>query len=141
MLLFSGCDNVSGSSEQLSPEELILGSWKVSAATIDNQSYLVTTPGFGQMQAIIDESKILYIYPQVNAFGVPTAQNDTLTATWSFNVDHTIFTLSNPQDGSVLLVWDIMNLGVGLLKTSYQAQSAANESTLSTYELTYSLVK
>jgi len=140
-IIFIGCDNVSGSLEQLPPEELILGSWQVSFARIDNQVYPVTTPGFGQMRAIIAENTILYIYPDVDDNGLPTAKNDSLYAFWSFNNDNSLITISNPQDNSTLLVWEVLNLSVGLLKTSYEAQSPSSTEATSTYELTYSLTE
>ncbi len=141
ILLFAGCDSV-GSSEQLPPEELIQGSWQVSFATIDGQVYPVTVPGFGQIQAIFDESNVEYIFPGIDANGLPTAQTDTLRGNWNFNENYSTLYITNIGNELVAqMEWSIINIGVGLLQTSYDGPSATNPAVTATYEITYRLTE
>ncbi len=141
LLIFLGCDSV-GSTEQLSPEELIQGSWQVSFATIDGEVYPVTVPGLGQIQAIFNENNVEYTYPAVDENGLPTGQTDTLNGDWSFNDEHSRLIISNIGNGIVSeMEWVIVNIGVGLLQTSYEGPSAFNPALTSTYEITYRLIE
>lgn len=142
LFLLVNCSDVSGVSEPLSPEELIVGSWQVSNASIDGQIYPVTNPGFGQIQAIFDESNVTYIFPGVDANGLPTAQTDTLRGDWNFNGDYSKLFITNiPNELVSEMEWGIMNIGVGLLQTTYVGPSPLNQSVTANYEITYRLTQ
>ncbi len=142
LFLFVGCSDVSGVSEPLTPEDLILGSWQVSAATIDGEVYPVTIPGLGQIEAIFHESGVEYIYPGVNANGIPTGETDTLTGEWHFNEDHSMLYITNISEGfSSDMEWSVIRIGVGLLQTTYNGPSITNPNTTVTYDITYQLTE
>lgn len=139
-LAVAGCSDTTSTTSEQDPTVLILGTWTVTEATIDSQSYPVSTPGFGQVQATFDTDFFTYIYPQLHPeTGFPTGETDTVTAVWAFNDDHSLLTISNPIDNTVIFEWNILRLQVGVLSTTYKAQSAMNANVISDYAISYKL--
>lgn len=142
LFLVYGCSDVSGVSEQQTPEELIIGTWQVSSASIDGQVYPVTNPGFGQIQATFSEDGVEYILPGVDANGIPTIQTDTLNGDWNFNDAHTMLYITNIAGSFTTdMEWSVVNIGVGLLQTSYVGPNPTDFSSTATYDITYRLIQ
>lgn len=139
ILLLAGCSD-DPVSEDLTPSELLLGTWKVSSAVIDGQTQPVTNPGLGQISASFEKESYSYIFPETTDTGLPTGNTVTTSGTWSFNNDHTLLTLT-PVTGSQLptLVWEIVSLSPGILNTSFEQPNPANGGQVSTFEINYSL--
>ena len=139
LLLLAGCSD-DPVSEELTPEELLLGTWKVSSAAIDGQSQPVTNPGLGQISADFQEESYSYIYPETSPLGLPTGNTITTNGTWSFNNDHTLLTLT-PAAGSELptLEWEVISISIGILNTKFEQPNPATGGQTSTFEINYSL--
>ncbi|MBO6536270.1 MAG: hypothetical protein JJ966_08615 [Balneolaceae bacterium] len=141
LFILTNCNDVTGSEEIKTPSEMILGKWKVSEATIDGSVYPVTNPGFGQIEVTFTENDVEYIYPGVDDSGMPTASTDTLIANWQLENESTLIHITHPINNVTLFEWEVVNLGVGLLKTSFISQSPLDQQSTSTYILTYQLIE
>ena len=139
LLLLAGCSD-DPVSEELSPEELLLGTWKVNSAVIDGQNQPVTNPGLGQISATFQEESYNYVFPETSSIGLPTGNTVTTSGTWSFNSDNTLLTLT-PVAGSQLptLEWEIISLSPGILNTRFEQPNPANGGQTSNFEINYSL--
>lgn len=128
----------SATNTEFTTDELLIGTWTVSSATIDDVLYPVTNPGLLQVQAIFTETSFQYIYPQTTN-GLPNGNTDTLSGTWELNEDETIINITPTGATEAILVWNIDRLAVGTLEVTFLQQSLSGEGT-STYHLVYSLL-
>lgn len=142
ILIFAvNCEDVTGMQELKTPKEMILGTWRVSIATIDGDIYPVTNPGFGQIEVEFSENMVEYIYPGVDENGMPTAKTDTLVGNWELLEENTLIHITHTVNNATLFEWGIVNLSVGLLQTSFESQSPLDPQRLSRYVLTYKLIQ
>ncbi len=138
-LLWINCSNVVGTPELPPPEELILGTWQVFDVIVDGQNFPVTNPGAGQIQITFEDSTVIYIYPEPDVNGLPTSGTDTLYGDWYFRDNYSDIFITNYSPNDENLVWDIVEIGVGLLHTSYIGRAISDTSSTSTYEFIYRL--
>ena len=133
------CSSTSVETPENDPEVLILGTWVVQSAQVDDTVYPLTSPGFGQVQAKFDNETFTYIYPERDSFGLPTENTDTLIAHWSFNASLDSLTFSIPNTNQVILKWHIESLGIGKMSTNYNSESANDPNQVSRYKIDYRL--
>ena len=139
LMLSYGCSTAPTGNVETNPEVLILGTWNVSNASVDGQTYPITNPGFGQVQAIFEADNFTYIYPHVEANGLPTGRTDTLNAFWTFNASYDTLRFTDKLSSELVLIWHVKELKVGLLSTDYVTQRPDNAEVTSFYDIDYKL--
>lgn len=139
VLLFFACSTAPSGVVETDPNELVLGSWEVNSASIDGNNYAITSPGFGQIEAIFEDKLFTYIYPEVGSNGLPNGKTDTLFAIWEFNAAFDTLRFRNPQSGVTIFEWQVKQLQVGKLSTSYAGEAAQDPSQFSRYNIDYKL--
>ena len=103
------------------------------------QTFPVTNPGAGQIQVFFSDSTVIYIYPELNDLGLPTSNTDTLYGDWLFRNNYSSIYITNYSPHDESLEWNIEELGVGLLHTSFEQRSITDTSVISLYEFIYRL--
>ena len=122
------------------PDELVLGSWKVTKAVVGGVEYPVYNPGLGQIEVEFAPTEYTFVYPLINEAGQLSGETDTVSGRWEFANDFTIMNLydSIVQD-SITMNMEIKELKPGIFKTLYYGQSVVDPTQLTTYEIDYAL--
>lgn len=119
ILAWCACGKSSPSSEErksFTKKELIAHTWKVNEALLDGIPIPVTPGGVGDLRVTFADTTY--------SFTFPTGCNQpggTISSTWHFDESERQVILDRSNIGSPDWSWEILELTVGNLKTSYQA--------------------
>ncbi len=139
IIVGTACNSTPSGAPESNPEVLILGAWAVSTAQVDGSTYPITTPGFGQIEAIFENNKFTYVYPEIGSSGTPNGRTDTLYANWSFNASFDTLSFTYLDSDEMVFIWHVKELQVGRLSTDYTSRSADNPDEQSKYDINYKL--
>lgn len=139
VIVFTSCSSNS-SNDELTAQDLIIGTWVVQSAEINEVFIPVENTPFEKIVATFETDSYVYIFPKVLPNGqVSGSETDQISGPYEFNNDETMVILDRSSSNQADFEWEILELTAGNLKTRYYEQSANDASIQSKYEITYRL--